>query len=89
MKSYTENLPTVMSHHLRMSSIAILFISACLVIPKNVDTTKALHNLSVNSFSINGHESLTTSRANSLEREQRYIPPNYGGPDSEHGSGTR
>lgn len=89
MKSYTENLPKFMSHHLKMTSIAMFFISACVVIPKNMDTTKALRNLSINSLSVNVSDSLTTSRANSVEREQTYIPPNYRGPDSEHGSGTR
>ncbi|MDZ7959296.1 MAG: hypothetical protein RMY34_15670 [Aulosira sp. DedQUE10] len=78
-----------MSLHLRITSIAILLISGYLVIFKNIDTTTALNSLTVSNFSTNGSEGLTTTNANSQEIKEIYIPPNYGGPDSEHGSGTR
>ncbi|BAY92565.1 MULTISPECIES: hypothetical protein [unclassified Tolypothrix] len=89
MKSYTESLPRVISFHLRVTSIAILLISGYLVIFKNIDTTTALNSLNANHFSTNSTESLTSTKANSQETKDIYIPPNYGGPDSEHGSGTR
>lgn len=89
MKSYTESLPRVISLHLRVTSIAILLISGYLVIFKNIDTTTALNSLNANHFSTNSTESLTSTKTNSQEKKDIYIPPNYGGPDSEHGSGTR
>ncbi|QIR37847.1 hypothetical protein HCG51_14760 [Tolypothrix sp. PCC 7910] len=89
MKSYTESLPRLISLHLRITSIAILLISGYLVIFKNIDTTTALNSLNVNHFHTNGSEGLTSNKINSQEIKEIYIPPNYGGPDSEHGSGTR
>ncbi|WP_256973416.1 hypothetical protein [Nostoc sp. T09] len=88
MKTETANLPSSMANNLKVTSIAIFFISITLIIPKTATTTAALSSVTVNSFSTN-NESLTTSKANSQNLQKPYTPPNYGGPDSQHGSGTR
>ncbi|MBD2208867.1 hypothetical protein H6G27_03140 [Nostoc linckia FACHB-104] len=89
MKSYTESLPRLISLHIRITSIAILLLSGYLVIFKNIDTTTALNSLNANHFHTNGGEGLTSTKTHSQGVKETYIPPNYGGPDSEHGSGTR
>ncbi|BAY22836.1 hypothetical protein NIES2100_26000 [Calothrix sp. NIES-2100] len=88
MKTETVNLPRSITHHLRITSIAILLISVYLVIPKTANTTADLSVVNVNSFSTSG-ESLTTLGATIQDLKKTYTPPNYGGPDSQHGSGTR
>ncbi len=56
--------------------VLIFFISASLVIPKVADATGNLRS------------SLSTD-SSSQDSQELYVPPNYGGPDSQHGSGTR
>ncbi|MDZ8053644.1 MAG: hypothetical protein RMX68_007690 [Aulosira sp. ZfuVER01] len=88
MKTETVNLPRSITNHLRITSIAILFISVYLIIPKTASTTAAFSSVPMESLGTSS-ESLTTSRSNSQELKQTFTPRNYGGPDSQHGSGTR
>ncbi|MBW4561770.1 MAG: hypothetical protein KME32_11555 [Mojavia pulchra JT2-VF2] len=89
MKSELGNLPRLMGTNLRITSIAILFISAYLIVPKIADTTRTLSILSFNSLNTISSESSTAAKANSQELNKTFIPPNHGGPDSQRGSGTR
>ncbi|MBD2355675.1 hypothetical protein H6G41_13785 [Tolypothrix sp. FACHB-123] len=88
MKTETANLPRSITNNLRITSMAIVLIGVYLLIPKTGTTTTSLTDVSVNSFS-NISESFTIPEANAQELQPPYIPPNYGGPDSQHGSGTR
>ena len=88
MKTATVNLPKSIINNLRITSLAILLISVYLVIPKTANTTAGLSVVNVSTFSSSG-ESFTTMGATVQEFKKPYTPPNYGGPDSEHGSGTR
>lgn len=88
MKTETANLPRSITNNLRITSIAILVIIFYLVIPKNANTTQAFSAVTVHSFSSRS-EHVNTPKTNSEELKQTYTPPNYGGPDSRHGSGTR
>jgi len=76
--------------NLRITSILILCVSAFLVIPKIADARANISDLVANGLTNTDSNSLTTSKVNSQSGlEDVYVPPNYGVPDSEHGSGTR
>lgn len=78
-----------METNLRITSIVILFISAYLIIPKISNATASLNPVMVNDLSRTSSQGLTIPKDNSPGLKDTYIPPNYGGPDSQHGSGTR
>ncbi|MBW4556536.1 MAG: hypothetical protein KME59_11450 [Trichormus sp. ATA11-4-KO1] len=78
-----------MGTNLRITSAVIFCISAYLIIPKMPDATGSISALTVDELNSSGSNKLTTPRVNSYGLEDIYIPPNYGGPDSQHGSGTR
>ncbi|WP_229483498.1 hypothetical protein [Nostoc favosum] len=44
---------------------------------------------SANAFGATSGNTLIVRKVNSQNLKDVYIPPNYGGPDSQHGSGTR
>ncbi|WP_180267753.1 hypothetical protein [Nostoc linckia] len=44
---------------------------------------------SATSLNSNGSNTLIARKVNYPDLKNTYIPPNYGGPDSQHGSGTR
>lgn len=90
MKSTTGNLPTLMKTNLKITSIVILFVSAYLILPKISSATAAFNPLMVNDLSRTSSQSLTIEKVNPEGlKDKIYIPPNNGGPDSQHGSGTR
>ncbi|MBE9053138.1 hypothetical protein IQ243_22470 [Nostocales cyanobacterium LEGE 11386] len=78
-----------MRTNLRITSAVIFCISAYLIIPKMSDATGSISALTVDELNPSGSSELTTPKVNSHSLEDIYIPPNYGGPDSQHGSGTR
>lgn len=73
-----------MGPKLRVTSAVIICVSTFLIIPKVVATAN-LSNLS-NNFMANSNNTATIS---SQVVQGKYVPPNYGGPDSNYGSGTR
>jgi acid phosphatase class B len=81
-----------MKTSLRFTSIVVFLIAACLITPEISDTAAAINS---NSTQHKGVKTLKLasevakhilSVANS---DNEYQPPDYGGPDSHHGSGTR
>jgi hypothetical protein len=78
------NLRLLLETNVRITSFVIVcLVSAYLLMPTISETTKALKTLITNNFSA------TEGDRNSTAKSNIYIPPNYGGPDSQHGSGTR
>lgn len=78
-----------MTTKFQIISAVMLCLSAFLVIPKVADATATLRYLP--NFASHHPASKSTKP---LENEAKdlvntYVPPNYGGPDSEYGSGTR
>ncbi|BAT55803.1 hypothetical protein NOS3756_47960 [Nostoc sp. NIES-3756] len=74
-----------MKTNLTVIGVLIFCITASLIIPKVADATGNLESslssdVSGDRISINKPEQST---------QDLYVPPNYGGPDSQHGSGTR
>jgi hypothetical protein len=88
-----------MKTSLRLASIVVLLIGAHLTIPKIVETAAALNTVSPNrlELSVQNIEDNIASEARILKSntykvvadKSSYEPPNYGGPDSQYGSGTR
>jgi hypothetical protein len=78
-----------MGTNLKITSVVIFFISAYLIIPKIADAAGTLKTASANGLSETRNNSLSIPSVNSQVLQDTYIPPNYGGPDSQHGSGTR
>ncbi|MCC5664195.1 hypothetical protein LC653_09765 [Nostoc sp. CHAB 5784] len=60
-----------------------------MLIPKIAACTGMFNTASANAFGATSSNTLIAREANSQNLNDMYIPPNYGGPDSQHGSGTR
>lgn len=84
-----ETLLRNMETNVRITSIVILCtIVAFIVIPKMTEVTITFNRLMGNAFSEPESSNLTNNQVNRVD-QNIYIPPNYGAPDSQHGSGTR
>ncbi|MBW4645904.1 MAG: hypothetical protein KME23_23435 [Goleter apudmare HA4340-LM2] len=89
MKLEAWSLPKLIGTNLRITSAVILCFSAYLSIPKIVDSTYRLSSLPTKSFNRSSNRSFANVKAKPQDSQDIYVPPNYGGPDSQHGSGTR
>lgn len=67
----------------------ILCIGAYIIIPKIAACTGMFSTANANPVGATSSNTLIARKVNSENLKDRYIPPNYGGPDSQHGSGTR
>ncbi|MDR9899693.1 hypothetical protein G7B40_034810 [Aetokthonos hydrillicola Thurmond2011] len=79
-------------------SFIMFLIGTHLIIPKVADVTVTFGSLTANVVSCAVHNCLSTSTntSGSLKNlsfgdqaNREFVPPNYSGPDSVHGSGTR
>ncbi|MEH2192569.1 MAG: hypothetical protein V7K98_07990 [Nostoc sp.] len=78
-----------MKTNFRITNITILCISAYVLIPKIAAYTSIFSPASANTVGATSSNTLIARKVNSQNLKDTYIPPNYGGPDSQHGSGTR
>jgi hypothetical protein len=78
-----------MTTKLQIISAVMLCLSAFLVIPKVADATATLHHLPNLASNHPGSKATTAREDEPKDLVNIYVPPNYGGPDSEYGSGTR
>lgn len=78
-----------MKINLRIIKFIIICIGIYIVIPQIVGYTGVFSTASATSLSPNASNTLIARKVNSQDLKDTYIPPNYGGPDSQHGSGTR
>lgn len=76
-----------MKTNFRIKKLIILSIAAYILIPKIAACTGMFNTASANAFGATS-SNLIAREANSQNLND-YIPPNNGGPDSQHGSGTR
>lgn len=68
---------------LKLASAILFFVGAHLLVPKIADAAAKLHQpVVITNISLSEAQVAQDSKG-------EYEPPNYGGPDSEHGSGTR
>ncbi|MEH2255617.1 hypothetical protein [Nostoc sp.] len=67
----------------------IFCIGAYILLPKIAACTGIFSTASANSFGSTSSNTLIARKVNSQNLKDIYIPPNYGGPDSHNGSGTR
>ena len=78
-----------MKTNFRTTKFMIFCIAAYILIPKIAACTGMFTTASANTFDATSSNTLMIHKVNSQNLKDIYIPPNYGGPDSQHGSGTR
>lgn len=78
-----------MGSNLRITSVTIICIIVYLLIPTIADATGKMSMMTFDELNSSGSSQLKAPGVSSEGMKDRYIPPNYGGPDSQHGSGTR
>ncbi len=78
-----------MKTNFRITTFIIFCISAYILIPKIATGTGMFSTTSANAFGATSSNTSIARKVNSENLKDIYIPPNYGGPDSQHGSGTR
>lgn len=76
---------------LRITIGIIFFIGAHFLLPRIADASKSDYAATSNSTVNNVNYQLKHKQLVPLQRQfqSEFQPPNYGGPDSEYGSGTR
>lgn len=89
MQVIHKNFWELMGTNFRITSAVIFCISVYIVIPKIANTTGSFSTLKADILGITDSDRSTISSVNSQSAKDVYVPPNYGGPDSQHGSGTR
>ncbi|MEH2409472.1 hypothetical protein [Nostoc sp.] len=67
----------------------IFCIGAYILMQQIAACTGIFRTASANAFGATSSNTLIASKVNSENLKDIYIPPNYGGPDSHNGSGTR
>ncbi|QSJ18674.1 hypothetical protein JYQ62_07900 [Nostoc sp. UHCC 0702] len=78
-----------METNLKITTAVIICISFYMMVPKIANTRGSVGTLTADMLSIAASDRSTTSSVTSQYSKDIYVPPNYGGPDSQHGSGTR
>jgi hypothetical protein len=78
-----------MKTNFRFTKIMILCISAYILLPKFATCISLFGTASANTVVSTSSNTFIARKVNSPNLKDAYIPPNYGGPDSQHGSGTR
>ncbi|AVH70522.1 hypothetical protein [Nostoc sp. 'Lobaria pulmonaria (5183) cyanobiont'] len=78
-----------MKTNLRITKFMIFCISAYILLPKIAACTDIFSTASANALGATSSNTLIARKVNSQNLKDIYIPPNYGGPDSHNGSGTR
>lgn len=78
-----------MKTNFRITKFMIFCIGAYILLPKIAACTGIFSTASANSFGSTSSNTLIARKVNSQNLKDIYIPPNYGGPDSHNGSGTR
>jgi hypothetical protein len=80
----------IMKVNLQIIKFTILCVISSVTVPKIVSSTGLFSSASATSLTPNGgSNTLIARKVNSQDSKDTYIPPNNGGPDSQHGSGTR
>jgi hypothetical protein len=87
---------------LRVTSALVFFVGAHLILLRVTNAAASLNNATgkncnrelsraalVNSLNFDFNSRYANANQPKLDISREYEPPNYGSPDSEHGSGTR
>ncbi|MFN6484091.1 MULTISPECIES: hypothetical protein [unclassified Nostoc] len=73
----------------RITNLIIFCIAVYILLPKVAACTGVFNTASANAYTATSGDTLIARKINSENLKDVYIPPNYGGPDSHNGSGTR
>jgi hypothetical protein len=83
------NLLKLIDANMKLTSILILcMVSILILMPIMTEVKINFHNLILDQWSQTEADLITQDKMNNVDQDI-YIPPNYGAPDSQHGSGTR
>lgn len=78
---------------LKLASALLFFVGAHVLVPRIADAAAIILNQPVAAANRLTNTELNKQTSNKVQLVQNsyseYEPPNYGGPDSEHASGTR
>lgn len=89
MKLESGSLPKLIGSNFRVTSAVMLCISAYVIIPKIANSAQQLSSMTIKGLSSTSSENLATTTEKSQSWKDTYIPPNYGAPNTQRGSGTR
>lgn len=78
-----------METNLKITSAVIFSIIVYIMLPQIANPRGSVSTLTANMLGITASDRSTNLSVSSQDSKDIYIPPNYGGPDSQHGSGTR
>jgi hypothetical protein len=83
------NLLRLLENNVKITGIMIIcLVGAYILVPKLPEVKKSLQTLTAGDFNRSSHNQFIHSELD-VKAQDGYIPPNYGGPDSQLGSGTR
>ena len=78
-----------METNLKITSAVMICISFYITFTKIANPRGSVGTLTADMLSITASDRSTSLSITSQDSKDIYVPPNYGGPDSQHGSGTR
>lgn len=85
-----ENIPRQIETSLKIATTVVFFVGCALLIPQIADSSGVFGNWAAKSVRAIESNSQTNNTTLDVElSNDTYEPPNHGGPDSVHGSGTR
>lgn len=86
-----ENIPREIETSLKIATTVVFFVGCALIIPQIADNSGVFGNWAAKSVrAIQRNSQILNNTSLDVElSDDTYEPPNHGGPDSVHGSGTR
>lgn len=74
---------------IKITSTVIFCIIVYIMLPQVANSRGSVSTLTADVLSVTASDRSTSLSVSSQDSKDIYIPPNHGGPDSQHGSGTR
>lgn len=86
-----ENIPRQIETTLKIATTVVFFVGCALLIPQIADSSGVFGNWAAKSVTAieSNSQALNNTSGEVALSDDTYEPPNHGGPDSVHGSGTR
>lgn len=78
-----------METNLKITSAVIFCIIVYIMLPQIANPRGSVSTLTPDILAVTASDRSTSLSDSSQDSKDIYIPPNHGGPDSDHGSGTR
>ncbi|HLO89201.1 MAG TPA: hypothetical protein VK203_29910 [Nostocaceae cyanobacterium] len=83
------NLLKLLDSNVKIAGVMVFcIVFTYVLVPKVTELSKNLYSFLAN-YSSQSESSNVTANQIEIDSQSIYIPPNFGGPDSQHGSGRR